>query len=994
MRIGVLGTVAAWPAAPNGALPNGGGPDDLAPNGLRVRGLLARLALDPGRPVTADTLVDALWGDEPPDGAGNALQSLVSRLRRALGPDLVTTVGGGYLLRVPPDDVDALRFTRLTGFSATADPQAARGLLTEALGLWRGPALADVRRLPFADAAAERLAEQRAVAVERLAAVSLDIGSPGDGLDALTSLLAEQPLRESAAAVLARSLHAVGRQADALAVLDRTGARLVEELGVDPGPELRRTRIDVLRTQPSLPTAKPARPAAGGALTSFVGRREDVPRVRELLGSARLVTLIGPGGAGKTRLAREAFGDAVLAELAPLTGGDQLPATLLGAVGGPEMVVRTQDENRDTATTTERLVATLGSRDVLLILDNCEHVIDAVATLAETLLAACPRLRVLATSREPLAVPGEVLHPVSALAVADAVRLFTDRAVAVAPGFTPDADAVAAIAEICRRLDGQPLPIELAAARLRTLTPREILTRLDDRFRLLTTGARTALPRHQTLRAVVDWSWDLLGESERIVTRRLAVFAGGATAEAAERVCSGAGGPASEEVFEILASLVDKSLVVAAPQPDGAPTRYRMLETIREYAGERLGASGERDALVAAHAAWVLDLVEAAEPELRGADQLPWLARLRAEAGNVTGALRRAVAEGDAPVAYRLVAGASWSWVISGLVLEATHWAREVAALPADGVPPGARALTLAYLAISSIGEGDVAGATRLLDEATALVHVLAVGPDELHPLLRLLEPVSTAFVKQDVSLVERVAEEARDPWLRATALEIRSMILENDGQIERQRELVRAAHALYRRIGDRFGLGMTLTSLGELEEVTGNPEAAAAAYDEAITLATELGNTDDLPQFMVRRAQLAARAGDAGRARELLGAARRITRPSFEPGEMLRVSEADIERRAGNLDGARRALAGVDLARDAGLALPQRRALLAVARAQLEMDSAVPAAAAAPLAEAAAAAVESADGPVAGRVCEGTARYAWLAGEPQAAAALLGVAT
>ena len=248
------------------------------------------------------------------------------------------------------------------------------------------------------------------------------------------------------------------------------------------------------------------------------------------------------------------------------------------------------------------------------MLDNCEHLVADVAELAEALLTACPRLRVLATSREPLGVPGEVLHPVDALAEADAVRLFADRAAAVRPGFALDAATRPVVTEICRRLDGQPLPIELAAARLRTLSPQEIAARLDDRFRLLTTGVRTALPRHQTLRAVVDWSWDLLTDSERAVARRLGAFAGGATLAAAERVC----GP---EAWEALTSLVDKSLVVAVPQNDG-PTRYRMLETIRAYAGEKLDAAGERAAAEAAHAAFVLDLVEEAEPHIRRREQL------------------------------------------------------------------------------------------------------------------------------------------------------------------------------------------------------------------------------------------------------------------------------------------------------------------------------------------------------------------------------------
>lgn len=620
--------------------------------GVRLQGLLARLALDAGRPVGTSVLLDDLWGETPPDRAGNALQALVSRLRRAIGPELVATDARGYRLCVEPDAVDALRFGALAG----------AGDLDRALALWHGPALADVLDLPFAGPAAARLEERRAAVVEERATLALRAGRPGSQLDGLSAQLDASPLRETTAALLIRCLHAAGRQADALAVADRTIARLADELGVDPGPGLAAARLSVLRAGP------PATPARTG-LNSFVGRDRDVQRVRDLLGPARIVTLIGPGGAGKTRLAREAVGpgSVAVAELAPLTGGEQVAAAVLAAVGEPELVVRAQDEPAPDVVT--RLVATLAPRDALLVLDNCEHLVDAAAALAETLLTACPRLRVLATSREPLGVPGEVLHPVEALAEADAVALFADRAAAVRPGFTVTPE----VAVICRRLDGQPLPIELAAARLRTLTPAEILERLDDRFRLLTSGSRTALPRHQTLRAVVDWSWDLLDEPERAIARRLAVFAGGATVAAVEQVCGGG-------AFELLAALVDKSLVVAVP---GSPTRYRMLETIREYARERLDEAGERDAAVADHARFMTELAEAAEPHLRGHEQLLWLAKLRAEADEIDLALRRTIAAGDAATAHRLVAALAWSWFVRGRTDDADRWVTAVH--PLDG---------------------------------------------------------------------------------------------------------------------------------------------------------------------------------------------------------------------------------------------------------------------------------------------------------------------
>jgi predicted ATPase/DNA-binding SARP family transcriptional activator len=958
--------------------------------GLRVRGLLAQLALDAGRAVPVSSLVDDLWGDAPPGSAGNALQALVSRLRRAVGTDLVATAAGGYRLVLPADAVDVARFGELVAAATAAgDPRAGHTLLGQALGLWRGPALADVRELPYAEPAAHRLADRRAAAVEERARLALLLGDPAAEIDALTAQLDAAPLRETTAALLARVLHACGRQADALAVLDRTGRRLVEDLGIDPGAELEEARLAVLRG-----AATPVRravPPPVPALTSFVGRDRDVARVRELLATARLVTLTGPGGAGKTRLAREAIagradggpGESRVAELAALTDAHQLPAAVLAAVGEPELVVRSGEA--PDPDTTARLVAALSGRRIVLVLDNCEHLVDAVAALAESLLLACPGLRVLATSREPLGIAGEVLHPVDALALADAMRLFADRAAAVRPGFTLSPDVTQAVAEICGRLDGQPLPIELAAARLRTLSPAEIASRLDDRFRLLTSGARTALPRHQTLRAVVDWSWDLLAEPERAVARRLAAFAGGATAEAAERVC--AGPPVAGDVFEPLASLVDKSIVVAVPQPDGAPTRYRMLETIREYAGERLDEAGERHAAEAAHLAVLLELVEAAEPHLRGADQLPWLARLRAEAEEIDVALRRAVAAGDVASAHRLVAGMAWSWVIRGLFEDLTRWLDVVLALEGPAPTP-ARAVNWAYEALQCAIRGDGSGELAAVTAAMAPAEQL---PRPLHPTLRLAWPIHTLFVDGDDGPIRRLAAEADDQWVRGFALDVLALAAENNGRLDEQRQLLRAAHEAFRAAGDRFGLGVVVHSLGELEDIAGGYEAAARAYDESIALAAELGNTDDLPLFASNRAMLEARRGDLGAARALLREALDLHGSWLGNDGALLISLAHVERMAGDLDGARRHLEAAE-ATD-GIERPHRRTSLSLAGAAIEIAAGDPAAARACLAEAVAASVETRDGPVIARVAEVAATLALAEGDPAAAGRLLGVA-
>ncbi|ODT97871.1 MAG: hypothetical protein ABS81_29185 [Pseudonocardia sp. SCN 72-86] len=991
MRIGVLGSVAAWPSA------NGVPGSDAAPPGLRLRGLLARLALDAGRPVTTEALVDDLWGEEPPDAVGNALQSLVSRLRRALGAQLVVTVQGGYLLHLDPDAVDAVRFGRLVATAkAGDDPVVAASTLEEALELWRGPALADVRRLPFADAAAARLEEQRAVAVETRAALGRAAGDPGAGLDALSDLLAAQPLRESAAVELARGLHATGRQADALAVLDRTRERLAGELGVDPGPELARARLDVLRGTPATPVRgepEPLRRNGLASMTSFVGRDGDVGRVRSLLGTARLVTLLGPGGAGKTRLAREIVAgldgrtEAPVAELAPLTGPDQLTGTVLAAVGEPELLVRNRDDTPPD--TTMRLLTALGDRDVVLVLDNCEHLVDDVAVLTQKMLEAAPRLRVLATSREPLGVPGEVLHPVEPLPVADAVRLFADRAAAVARGLVLDDTTEPVVTEICERLDGQPLPLELAAARLRTLSLTEIASRLDDRFRLLTSGSRTALPRHQTLRAVVDWSWDLLGEPERILLRRMGVFADGATAATVERVCGGDGGPEPADVFDLLAALVDKSLVVAVPSGGVAPTRYRLLETIRDYAAERLAEAGEQDAVVAAHASWIIGLAEEAEPHLRGADQLRWIGQLRAENGNIAVALRRAAARRDGATAHRIVAAMGWSWFIRGRYEESVTWVEQVGALPPPDIPSVA-ARTLAYQVLGCIARGAVEEAVGRLDEAIAAA---AAAPEPRHPALQLIAPLGRAF-GGDSTLLDETARSSDDPWVRAFATQVRAQLAENEGDIELQRVLVREAHQLFTATGDRFGLGMTLGSLGELEDLAGNPGAAAAAYEEAVALATELGNDDDLPQFMLQEARLAIRRGDLDRARELCENAADIAAGPFGVQTMVRSTLAEIECRTGNIPAARRHLAAAARDLGHGIAREQRQAAVAMVRHRIELAGGDREAAVAALLEAVGAAIDSHDGPVAAMVVEVAAGFVLASGDADGAGFLLGVAT
>ncbi|HST66535.1 MAG TPA: BTAD domain-containing putative transcriptional regulator, partial [Mycobacteriales bacterium] len=527
--------------------------------GARLRALLSRLALDPGRFVGVDALVEDLWGDTPPADRLNALQSLVSRLRRALPGVPIESGPPGYRLALEAAQVDAPEFERLADAGRQAlptDPAAARRLLAEALGLWRGPALADAPGLPWAEDARDRLTERRLAATEDRIDAELALGGHAGVLPELVELTRDHPLRERIRGQHVRALYAAGRQADALAAYEDVRRLLADELGVDPSPALQEIQLRVLRAAPEPQPAAAPRTNVPAQLTSFVGRDADLAAVAAQLDRHRLVTLVGPGGAGKTRLAAETavrvlerFPDgAWLAELAPVTGGAEVPQAVLAAVGLADTRPREQPGQPapSQAGAMTRLVDLLAQRCALIVLDNCEHLIEPAATLAAELLARCPRLRIVATSREPLGITGEALAPVAPLGLppADAtpaqalrhpaVTLLADRAAAVRPGFQVDDDTVAPVIEICRRLDGMPLAIELAAARMRSLPVTEVAARLDDRFRLLTGGSRTALPRQQTLRAVVAWSWDLLSPAEAALADRVAVFPGGITPDAAE----------------------------------------------------------------------------------------------------------------------------------------------------------------------------------------------------------------------------------------------------------------------------------------------------------------------------------------------------------------------------------------------------------------------------------------------------------------------------
>ncbi|MCX5382788.1 BTAD domain-containing putative transcriptional regulator [Streptomyces sp. NBC_00083] len=881
----------------------------VALGGARLRALLTVLALRPGRATPVGVLVGEVWGDEPPADAPGALQALIGRLRRGLGHDAVFSAeSGGYGLAAEADDIDLHRFERLTadGARALEDGDAAKAatLLDDALALWAGPALAD---LPDPGARAAR-AETRRLDARRLRlAAALALGRADETLAELAALCGTHPLDEPLNALRIRALRAAGRPAEALAAYESVRAVLADELGTDPGPELRAIHAELLN-----PVAEPAPPAPApvpgnlrARLTSFVGRESELADIRGDLGSARLVTLLGPGGAGKTRLSQEVAEGAAerwpdgvwLAELAPLDDPAGVPAAVLTAVGARTTVLHSagaeelRAADRHAGDPLVRLAEHCGPRRMLLLLDNCEHLIGAAAELAEYLLARCPQLVVLATSREPLGVPGELVRPVEPLAAPYALRLLAERGAAARPGFRVEDDPEAA-AEICRRLDGLPLAIELAAARLRMLTTRQIADRLDDRFRLLTSGSRTVLPRQQTLRAVVDWSWELLEGSERAVLGRLAVFAGGCDLAAAEAVCAEDGPPgeaaavAAHDVPEVLGSLVDKSLVVAAPDATGQ-MRYRLLETVAEYAGERLDTAGGRARAERRHLTYYRELARRTDGELRGPGQRAAIGLLEREYENLRTALRRSVALRDEQEALCLVHALLWYWQMRDLRAESRHWAQEAASLGPD---PFAPPVTPAPPVYARCTDAPPPMAPDVLEEArrgVQLVQLASMDHDadvwSSPDALRRIRSIAGAYrpglpqtcrmpgslwffpvvLTGDQELLQRVldetvraCEELGYEWELAAAHQMRANVLANrtawSGDAAGDAD---ASLAMFRRLGDAWGAAEALAARGEAREKRGEFALAAEDFAAALQYAEQL---DAHAQVMLLRARLA----------------------------------------------------------------------------------------------------------------------------------------
>ncbi|WP_405087833.1 BTAD domain-containing putative transcriptional regulator [Microbispora sp. NBC_01389] len=940
MRFGVLGPLAVWTA----------GGEPVTVPGAKVRALLAVLLLNDGRPVSADRLIDDLWGDDPPRrNPLGALSAKVSQLRRALedaqpgARELVVSRPPAYRLLLDDEAVDVRRFHTLTTRARQAgDPRAGAALFAEALALWRGPAFADFADEPFARPVIARLAEQRLTTLEDAAEARLALGEHAVLAAELGDLVAAHPLRERLRAAYMRALYGAGRQSEALESYEELRRLLGDELGLDPGPELAALQRAILTQDLQAPPAPDRRRRSNlpAPHTELIGRESAVAEIGALLREKRLVTLTGPGGVGKTRLATEVadgrrdLPDGVwLVELAGVRAGVRAGSgnggrngVRAGAVADAvtaSLDIRAGDIREGDIREGDHadLSAALRSRNLLLVLDNCEHVIDEVAALAERLLRTSPGLRILATSREPLALAGEVVWDVppldvpgrdaepGALATSSAVRLFVARAAAAVRGFTLDDGNAATVGLLCRRLDGIPLALELAATRVRALGVQGVVDRLDDRFRLLATGHRGAPPRQRTLTAMIDWSWELLTVPERTVLRRLAAHADGCTVEAAESVCGGD----DLDVLTLLVRLVDRSLVVMLPAPEGP--RYRLLESVAAYCADRLAEAGERERIRRRHRDHYLALAERAAPLLRGPEQRRTLRLLDAETANLRAALDHCLADGDAAAALRLTGALAWHWFLRGRLTEARRSLRAALSLAENGAGHGGghgaadggadiacladeARIWLAGFAALQGDAGDTAVAERLEADRGRAVWFLghaSLGYLDLADSERLLARALDAAVAEG------------DRWAEAAALMTRAHLAHVRGDLAAlERDATRGAR-MFAEIGDRWGRMGATGWLAALAEATGDHAHATRLHREALGMAEELGLWPEvvtrlcwLGWIHTQQGDHAAAVDDGTRALRLAG------EQGYRTGEIFAGTVlAFASRRGGDLDTA-----------------------------------------------------------------------------------------
>lgn len=885
----------------------------------RQRTILAVL-LCAGEVVPSGRLIEAVWGTRPPAAATTTLRSHISQLRRGLegvvssGGSVIVTAAGGYGLELGGHELDAARFEELTrwaGMVLGEDPASAEELLDEALSCWRGPAFGELGDHPMVRAEAVRLERLRATAAADRIESLLALGRHRQVLGELEATVLTEPLDERTHGQLMLAMYRTGRQADALAVYEALRARLAEDLGVDPSPDLQRLHGQLLRqeiedTGQHAPTVTSAAghappPASGATATvatrasrqppagqvELFGRAEAIAAVAELAVTHRLVTVTGPGGVGKSRLAErvgrdvaDRFGDGVVVcGLSAVRDPESVASAVVAALG---------IEQAGTRDPRDGLAAAIGHRRVLLLLDNCEHLLASVADLVEALVRECPRLAVLATSREPLRLPGERVWQLAPLAVprphadpaeilgSPAGALFVARAEAAEPSFALTEETAGPVAELCRSLDGLPLAIELAASRVRALSPTDLAARLDQRFSLLSAGPGGGSGRHRTLEAVVAWSHDLLDGAQARLFDRLSVFAGSFSLEAAEQVC---GGPplAPSDVAGLLADLVDRSMVTV--ERVGTGTRYRLLDTLRDYGARRLTGT-EEEACRCAHATYHVALVEQLGPRLRGPHERAAVASVAAALDDLRVAHGWLVTEGAVEDALRMPA-ALHEYVLLRLRAEVFDWAERAVAIPgADAAAVYPAALATAALGAANRGELDRARgwAEDALEQgeglatlrALATLSAVALYEGHVDDVLTLGdrlatlsdtwgEPYYLALSHLDPALalhyrgeqeraaahataLEEAATAAASPTVRAWADYVRGeLTMDTDPALARRH--LAAAVETAREADSHLPEGVALVSLASVCARSGETRQALERFREAVQLWRRLGD-------------------------------------------------------------------------------------------------------------------------------------------------------
>ena len=868
-----------------------GGVSAPLPGGAE-RALMALLLLSPGRIVPATTLIDRLWSESSlPVDPMNALQIRVSKLRRVLAGidgELVTRERAGYRMNIDPSAVDAEQFAELVREARSRAGSAANQFsdehlrpYDEALSLWVGDPLSDFPGEQWAMTEAARLTEMRLAALTERTQIALALGRHLEVVADLESVVRKDPTLESLAGLLMTALYRGGRQADALDVYSRTRLVLDEDLGLEPSASLRSLHERVLRQDPALggPSGSAVVAAPIGlpgvqrgrqelALESvgtlpaivrpLIGREDKLEQLRDLLASKRLVSLLGPGGAGKTTLAlaaavqaKPSFRDgAYVVRLAPVVDPRQVPVAMAEALGVPLDGAAVDRDVRG------RLRRFLERRHLLLLVDNCEHLIDAVASLIDDLLGRCPGLTVLATSREALAIPEELQllvgpletapegTPASAVLDYPAPALFVDRARMVRPGAALTPEDRLAVGRIARALDGLPLAIELAAARVSTMSPPEIADRLAHRFALLTTGSRTAEARQQTLRATVDWSYTLLSPREQVVFNRLSVFRGGWTLAAAEAVVSD-GSISAAEVLDTIGRLVERSLVIVVP---ARITRYRMLATLREYARERLADAAETARIARRHAEYFHRFTEESDVALRGHGQREALRSLRAEQPNIRAALSFLESPaGDPDLALGMAGSLGLFWHL-GRHLEGRETLARL--LNRSDTTPGARGRALQALSLverprACLVHPSPQCARAASESLTIFQRMADPSRAALSQVLLAVEGV-TGFDPEGTQALLAQAEEQferdRDPWGRAVIGFVRMETALKRGDEDAAVPLGTAAAAAFRELDDPWGLSAILYHLGWGLRQFGRFEESSTVLEEAIDVATGAG--------------------------------------------------------------------------------------------------------------------------------------------------------